>query len=108
MSMNRMLCVFVFTMLMSANAWAIDLQTARSQGMVAEGSDGYIMGLATSGDVGNLVRDVNAKRQEEYARISSANGQPVDVVAKLAAPQIIAKLPAGAKYQDSSGSVKTK
>jgi uncharacterized protein len=108
MRMNHVISVFVFTLFISANAWALDLQSARSQGLVAEGADGYVTAVSSSGEVNNLVRDVNAKRKEEYARISSANGQPLDVVAKLAAPQIIAKLPAGAKYRADDGSLKTK
>lgn len=89
-------------------AFALDLHSARASGQVGEKADGYIEALQTTPEVASLVADVNAKRKAEYARISSQNGQPVDVVAKLAAEQIIGKLGKGEKYQDASGSWKSK
>ena len=38
---------------------------------------------------------VNAKRKAKYGEISKQNGQPVDVVGKLAAPQIAKSIAAG-------------
>ncbi len=89
-------------------ALALDLSTARVQGIVGEKADGYITALKTSAESEALVEEVNTKRHAEYARISKENGQPVDVVAKLAAAQVIQNLPAGAKYQDASGNWKTR
>lgn len=87
-------------------AYALDLQGARRNGQVGEKQDGYIAALQPAADVQALVASVNAKRQDEYRHISQQNGQPVDVVAKLAAQQIIAKLPAGSSYQAQDGSWK--
>jgi uncharacterized protein YdbL (DUF1318 family) len=50
-----------------------------------------------------LVADVNAKRKQEYARISKEKGQPVDVIAKLAAEEIINGLAPGSSYQGTDG-----
>jgi uncharacterized protein YdbL (DUF1318 family) len=52
-----------------------------------------------------LAADVNSKRKVEYARIAKEKGQTVDVVAKLAAVEIIKNLETGAKYQDGKGGV---
>ena len=87
-------------------AFALELHQARTSGMVGEKTDGYTAALKTSVEVSTLVADVNAKRKEEYARISKQNGQPVDVVAKLAAALIINGLEAGSSYQDASGNWK--
>lgn len=87
-----------------APALALDLQSARSSGAVGEKLDGYVAAIQSSAEVNALVADVNAKRKQEYTRISKENGQPVDVVAKLAMPQIVVKLPAGAMYQGADGS----
>lgn len=87
-------------------AWALDLHSARAAGQVGEKADGYVEAIKATPDVNALVADVNAKRKAEYARISKENGQSVGVVAKLAAEQIINGLPAGASYQDASGSWK--
>lgn len=94
--------------LIALPALALDLQQARASGMVGEKLDGYIAALNPSADVSALVADVNAKRKAEYARISSKNGQPVEVVAKLAAQEIVNGLPKGASYQGPDGSWKTK
>ena len=87
-------------------AFALELHQARESGLVGEQLDGYAVALKASPEVNTLVTDVNAKRKEEYARISKGNGQTVDVVAKLAAQQIIAGLDAGSPYQGSDGSWK--
>lgn len=102
----RSLLSFTAAILISTSAWALDLQTARSSGAVGEKADGYIAALKSSPDANALVSEVNAKRAAEYARISKQNGQPVAVVAKLAAVEIIKGLPTGSSYQGSDGSWK--
>jgi len=89
-------------------AFALDLHQARTSGMVGEKLDGYAAALKATPEVNALVADVNAKRQQEYARISKQNGQPVDVVAKLAAAQIINGLEPDSSYQDADGKWKTR
>ena len=93
-------------LLAASPAFALDLQSARASGALGEKLDGYVAALKP--EAGDLAADVNAKRKAEYARISKENGQPVDVVAKLAAGQVIANLPAGAMYQDAGGGWKKK
>jgi uncharacterized protein YdbL (DUF1318 family) len=100
--------LFVLIALWSIPAFALDLASARSQNLVGEGSSGYIVPIAKSKEVIELATDVNAKRKMEYLRISKENGQPVEVVAKLAAQQIIQGLPSGAQYQSADGSWKSK
>jgi uncharacterized protein YdbL (DUF1318 family) len=87
---------------------ALDLQTARGQGLVGEKTDGYVAAVKSTADTEALVDEVNAKRKVEYARISKENGQPVDVVGKVAAEQVISNLPKGAMYQDASGNWKSR
>jgi uncharacterized protein YdbL (DUF1318 family) len=89
---------------LSSPAWALDLHAARSAGQVGEKADGYVAARAQTPEVLALVAEVNARRKQEYARISQENKQPVDVVAKLAAQQIVNGLEKGAYYQTSSGS----
>lgn len=97
----RLRILTALMVLLSFPALAMDLQGARSQGLIGERNDGYVQAL--DGSAQGLADEVNAKRKAEYARISSENGQPVSVVAKIAADQIISGLPSGAKYQDGSG-----
>ena len=91
-------------MVMALPALALDLQGARTQGLVGEARTGYIEAIVNRPDVQALVTEVNNKRRDEYAKISRENGQSVDVVAKLASEQIINRLGAGSYYKDASGS----
>lgn len=102
--MNKL--VFITIALLSFPAFALDLHSARAGGQIGEKADGYVAAITASPEVNSLVSEVNGKRRQEYARISGQNGQPVDVVAKLAAQQIIAGLEAGAMYQDTNGNWK--
>lgn len=105
----RFLTLLAITGILTASpAFALDLHQARASGMVGEKLDGYAAPLKTTSEVTALVNEVNAKRKQEYARISKENGQPVDVVAKLAAAQIISGLEPGNAYQGSDGSWKTR
>jgi uncharacterized protein YdbL (DUF1318 family) len=49
------------------------------------------------------VSEINLKRRAEYERIAAEKGQSPEVVAKVAASEIINSLPSGAKYRDSNG-----
>lgn len=101
---NRFLSMLVLAgTCLSFSAFAMTLDAARTSGAVGEKQDGYVEAIKPSPEVRDLVSTVNAKRKEEYARISKQNGQPVDVVAKLAAQQIIGKLAPGALYQGANG-----
>ncbi len=105
----RFISLLGLTALLAAfPAYALDLHDARRQGVVGEKLDGFAAALKSAPDVNNLVASVNAKRQQEYARISKQNGQPPDVVGKLAAQQIINNLPPGTRYQSPDGSWKVK
>lgn len=84
-------------------AFALDLKQARMAGSVGEKLDGYVAAVKPSAEVDALVVEVNAKRKQEYARISAENGQSVAVVAKVAAEQIINNLDAGVLYQAADG-----
>lgn len=99
---------FLVALLCAVPAFALDLHEARTSGHVAEKLDGYVTALKPTPDVQALVSSVNAQRHQEYERISKEQGQPADVVAKLAAQQIINGLPAGSTYQAPGGGWKKK
>lgn len=93
--MKKHLIVAVLASLFALPAYALDLHSARASGVVAETPEGFIKAVKSSPEVDALVADVNAKRRAEYQKISQQNGQPVDVVGKLAAPQIAKSIAAG-------------
>lgn len=88
--MKKTSALLVLAATLSSPAWALDLATARTQGAVCEKPTGYIEKVSGGSDVSSLVSEVNAARKAEYARISKENGQPVDVVAQIAAGKISA------------------
>src|SRR5262249_31083120 len=102
----RFFSIALFAMLAAGPALALDLQQARSSGAVGERLDGYVEALQHSPDATGLASDVNAKRKQEYARIGKEKGQPAELVARLAAIQIVKGLPTGASYQAEDGSWK--
>lgn len=83
------------TVLFALPAFALDLHSARASGVVKELPSGYITAVSPSAEVNALVAEVNAKRKAEYTRISKENGQTVEVVGQLAAPQIAKSIAAG-------------
>ncbi len=72
-------------------AQALDLAAARGRGNVCEVPDGTLRAVSAAADVQALVSEVNARRQEEYARIAAKSGQTPAVAGKLAHAQIVAK-----------------
>jgi uncharacterized protein len=99
-------CMALSTMVAVSSAFALDLKAARAQGIVGEKLDGYVAVIKPSPEAEQLVQDVNARRLQEYERISKENGKPTDIVAKLAMPQVVEKLSPGSLYQGSDGSWK--
>lgn len=85
----------IATMMFALPAFALDLHSARASGLVVETPAGYITAVQPSPEVNALVAEVNAKRKAEYTRISKENGQSVEVVGQLAAPQIAKSIAAG-------------
>lgn len=100
--------LFAVAVFFAAEAFAMDLSQARAQGLVGEKLDGYIGVVVASPDASAVVSDVNARRRAEYEKISKDNGQPVSVVGKVAAENIINGLSRGSLYQGADGSWKKK
>lgn len=108
MKRNFALALFAGVLLFAGSAFAMDLSQARSQGVVGEKLDGYVGVVMPSADATAVSNEVNTRRRAEYEKISKQNGQPVSVVAKVAAETIINGLPAGSMYQGADGAWKRK
>ena len=103
MNMRSLALMLPVLLLIALPAYALSLDAARDQGYVGEQRDGYVGIVKNAPGVKELVNDVNTKRKIEYQKISAKNGQPVNVVAKIAAEKIINKLKSGHYYQDGGG-----
>jgi uncharacterized protein YdbL (DUF1318 family) len=89
----------------SAAASGLDLDRAKSEGLVGEKADGYV-GIVldhTSAPVQALVNNVNAKRRAAYEEIAKKNGTSVDAVALLAGEKLIERAAKGEWVTDANG-----
>ncbi len=93
--MNRTIKMLLLSvgLLVSAVAFAIDVDSAKRQGLIGERVDGYlgVVVQSAASEVNALVREINAKRQAEYDRIAKANGITRQAVEMLAGKKTIAK-----------------
>ena len=81
---------------------ALDLDSAKQQGVIGEQTDGYVAAVSATApaDVQAFVADVNAKRRVAYQEIAQKNGTKVEDVGVLAAQKLIGRAPAGAWIRD--------
>ncbi len=80
----------------SSAAFALDLETARSQGLAGETDSGLLAKPPAAGDqADSLITVVNASRSAEYTRIAEQNAITSEVVGKMMFEKIYTKLPSG-------------
>lgn len=89
---------------LSSPAFALDLNTAKAQGLVGERPDG-LLGIvgAPSADVQALVSDVNARRLTLFRKVSADKGQPLATVQAVSGEEFIARTPPGQYIMNASG-----
>ncbi len=103
--MKKFLTVIVLLMATVATAWAIDLKSAKTQGLIGERNDGYI-GYVTSSpsaELTALVKDVNNKRKAKFTDSANKNNLTVEQVAQRFYERAVAATASGHYYQDASG-----
>jgi uncharacterized protein YdbL (DUF1318 family) len=100
-----MLLVMLAGLGFSSSSWAIDLQAAKSQGLVGEQPNGYLGSVKgkPGNDVAAMINEINAARKAEYQRIAKRNDTKLDVVEKLAGKKAIEKTPNGQFVRLPSG-----
>lgn len=99
------LMLALMAMLLSAPASALDLTSAKEQGLVGETLSGYLESVepAPSAAVLDLIEDINAKRKAKYREIAERNGTELAAVEKLAGKTAVEKTPAGQYIKLPSG-----
>lgn len=99
----------LFTMLavlmVSTQAWAIDLASAKAQGLIGERNDGYLGYVIkpASAEVKVLVQTVNNLRKASYQKIAGSNGLSLSQVSVLVAKKTSSKTTTGNFYQNAAG-----
>jgi len=88
-------------------AWALDLDQARSSGLIGERADGLVGSVKPTAtpDLSALVDSINRQRLETYRNLAHQEGTPIDAVQKLAGEKEIAKArQSGWYWMDTGGS----
>lgn len=100
--MKKLTTLLAFCLLLIAqSAYAIDLQTAKSKGLVGELSSGYLAAVETpSAEVKALITDINAKRKAKYQEIAARNNISLKDVEQMAGKKAIEKSKAGSFVKD--------
>jgi len=81
--------------LFSTVAFAIELDTAKEEGLVGEQQNGYLGAVVQSSEVLLLINDINAKRKAKYQELATKNGITLEQVEILAAKKSYEKTESG-------------
>lgn len=99
-----LVCGVIF---LAVPALAIDLQTAKDQGLVGETLEGYLAAVSSPDtETKELITDINIKRKAKYEEIAVSNGIALDKVEKLAGKKAIEKTPSGQYVKTEKGWIK--
>ena len=73
-------------------AYAIELQSAKDQGLVGETPAGYLEAVSSpSPEVKALIENINAQRKAKYQEIAARNNTSLQAVEQLAGKKAIEK-----------------
>jgi uncharacterized protein YdbL (DUF1318 family) len=91
--MKTFIAILTSCLLLAAQpVFAIDLQTAKDQGLVGETPGGYLEAVsAPSAEIRTLVDSINAQRQQKYKDIAARNNTSLEAVELLAGKKAIEK-----------------
>lgn len=92
-------------MMLLQNAWAVDIRTAKAQGLVGEANTGLIAAVQTpaSAEVRALIAEVNSKRTAQFNRTAQKTGASVTQVAYRFYELAVQRTARGHFYQDAQG-----
>jgi len=95
--MKKIIILCLTSMLLfSQTVFSLDLQTAKSKGLVGETASGYL-GTVTSAsaETKNLMSSINAKRKLMYKEIAARNKTSLQAIEKLAGKKAMEKTQPG-------------
>jgi uncharacterized protein YdbL (DUF1318 family) len=97
-------------MMLLQNAWAIDIRSAKAEGLVGEANTGFLAAVQApaSAEVRALIADVNKKRKAQFTNTAQKTGTTVAQVANRFYELAVQKTTPGNYYQDSGGRWKKK
>jgi uncharacterized protein YdbL (DUF1318 family) len=92
------------------SAWALDIHSAKDQGLVGEANTGYLaaVGGSPSAEVKALISDVNGKRKAEFQQTAEKTGATLEQVRFRFWELAVKRTQPGHYYQDQQGNWKKK
>jgi uncharacterized protein YdbL (DUF1318 family) len=102
--------VAIGLMMLLQNAWAMDIRSAKAEGLVGEANSGFLAAVQApaSAEVRALIADVNKKRKAQFSSTAQKTGTTVAQVANRFYELAVKKTAPGNYYQDSGGRWKKK
>ena len=92
--MKKTVTLILFGLLLICQpAFALDLNSARAQGLVRETASGYLAPVKSSPEVQKLVNSINAERKQVYQQIAQRTNTQLNVVEQQAGKKLIGKNP---------------
>ncbi len=104
MPIRKMFAPLLIAALLGApSVLALDLDEAKSRGLVGETSGGYLAPVVSSAEVEALVESINSQRKAQYEKIAKKNGISLSAVEALAGKKAVEKTPAGEYISTGTG-----
>ena len=103
--MKKAMVIFTACLLLITQpAYSVDLQTAKSQGLVGETPSGYLSAVKSpSAETKALIESINLKRKQKYQEIATRNKTSLQTIEELAGNKAIEKSKPGS-YIKQGGS----
>ncbi len=104
------LIAILFLTLFAQGAWAIDINSAKEQGLVGEANTGLLAAVKKppSAEVAALIRDVNAKRKVRFEQAARRTDATPEQVRARFYQLAVEKTRPGHYYQDTGGTWRKK
>lgn len=99
----RLFLVALSICALSTAAFAMDLTSAKSSGLVGEMSNGLIGSVNGATGADDLIKSVNDGRMKIYTQNAAEQNIPVNQVQAIAGKKLQSATPAGQYIQDASG-----
>jgi len=95
-----LLLVFAFQ-----SAWAIDIHSAKDQGLIGEANSGYLAAVVStpSAEVTALISEVNQKRKAQFKSTAEKTGATLEQVRLRFFELAVERTQSGHYYQNKAG-----
>ena len=100
-----LLLVFAFQ-----SAWAIDIHSAKDQGLVGEANTGYLAAVidAKGAEIKAFIAEINQKRKAQFKSTAEKTGATLEQVRLRFNELAVERTQSGHYYQDQAGNWKRK